>query len=78
MSTVKKNALEDKKEIFTQMKEVVQEGVIKVELYNKGELITTLTKPEDFTEDIQMLFSERDMTIKTVASTLQTLVLPLD
>ena len=78
MSTVKRNALEDKKEIFTQMKEVVQEGVIKVELYNKGELITTLTKPEDFTEDIQMLFSERDMTIKTVASTLQTLVLPLD
>lgn len=76
MSTVKRNAVKDKKEIYEDMKAVVQNGLIMIELYsNEGELVETLKKPEDFTDEIELVFTTEDMTIKTV-SRVQLIALP--
>lgn len=76
MSTVKRNAVKDKKEIYDDMKAVVQNGLIMIELYSdKGELIETLKNPEDFTDELELVFTTEDMTIKTV-SRVQLIALP--
>lgn len=76
MSSVKRNALKNRKELLEDMKAVVQNGVIKIELYSdEGELIETLEKPEDFTADVELAFTKEDLTIKTV-SRVQMLTFP--
>lgn len=68
MSSVKRNALKDRQELFEDMKAVVQNGVIKIEVYtDEGELIETLEKPEDFTSDMELVFTKEDLKIKTVS-----------
>lgn len=76
MSTVKRNAVKDRKEIYDDMQAIVQNGFIMIELYsNEGELIETLEKPEDFTKEVELAFTTEDLTIKTV-SRVQILALP--
>lgn len=79
LSTVKKNSLMDKKALYNNMQSVVESGLIKIELYSQsGELVTTIESPSDFTEELEVLFTSSDLTIKTVGNpvNLQTEALP--
>jgi len=69
LSPVKRNALKDKKELHADMKAIVKEGLIKIELYTpSGEYVGTIEKPEDLTEDLALRFSVENLSIKTVTS----------
>lgn len=76
LSSVQRNVIKDKKELYEDMKAVVQNGLIKIEVYSaSGELVGTIEKPEDFTRDLEIRFSAQDLSIKTI-TTLQTLSIP--
>ena len=82
LSSVKRNALKDKKELLADMKAIVQGGFIKIELYStSGELVGTVETLEDFTNDLELKFTSENLSIKTITNlqnvaALQTLTLP--
>jgi len=76
LSTVKRNTLKDRKEIYDDMKAIVVNGLIKIELYDKeGTLLETVESTDDFDEELEFLFATEEVTIKTITN-LQTLKLP--
>lgn len=70
LSTVERNAIKDRNEIFEDMKAVVTNGFVKVELYSdEGKLVDTLEAPEDFTEEIKLAFTTKQLNMRTVEKT---------
>lgn len=72
LSPTKREALKEKKELYTEMKTLIDNGSVKIELYDpSGQLVDIIEKPDDFTKDLEVLFSVEDLSIRTTTSVAQ-------
>jgi len=67
LSTVERNSMKEKKELLDDMKAVIANGVIRIELYStEKELVGAIEYIEDFTEALELQFIKEDLSIKTI------------
>jgi hypothetical protein len=67
LSTVERNSSKEKQELLEDMKAVIANGVIRIELYSpEQELVGAIEYMEDFTESLEKQFIREDLSIKTI------------
>ena len=68
--------IKDKNDLYADMKALVKDGLIKIELYTQGgELVGVIEKPEDLTNELAMRFNIENLSVRTILTT-PTLSLP--
>ena len=65
--SVKRNLDKDKAELIEDMEAVLNSGLFSIEVYSiNGELIETISKPDQITSEFKAYFASDDFRIKTV------------
>lgn len=67
---VSRNVKKDRAELFSDMKHITKQGLIRFEIYDEaGQLIAILKEPKDFEDKLEQTFDKSKMVIKSVSNT---------
>ncbi|WP_422356363.1 hypothetical protein [Roseivirga pacifica] len=67
LGSVKRNLDKEKSELIEDMKVVLTSGLFSIEVYStSGELVRTITQPDQITSEFKQYFASDDFKIKTI------------